>query len=341
MFGTCLETLLRYNKEAELVPFLATSWKEDAEALTVILTLREGVKFHDGTDFNAEAVKWNLDQFLAMERAELQAVESVDAIDDYTVRLNLSGYDEGTLNYLAGHAGYMISPTAFEEHGQEWCENNPVGTGPFKFVSWEKDVSIKFERFDDYWQEGLPYLDGVTWFTMRDPMTAKISFLAGELDVLTMVDPQDAPDIAAAGKVVALTDAPGELEVGFPDGGHDYSAWSNLKVRQAAAYAINRQAIADAMGYGYWTPTNQRAPEGQWYYNPDVVGYPYNPEKARELLAEAGYSDDGFKTTLYVNAVSAYRVLIVTAIQGYFEEIGIDVEIDTMEQSRFHNLAVV
>jgi len=335
----CEETLLTIDEAGTPAPWLVTDWEENPEALTITFHLREGVKFHDGTDFNAAAVKWNLDQFRAANRAELRLVESIDIIDDYTVRLNLSEYDVCILTDVTGYAGFIISPTAFEKYGQEWCENNPVGTGPFKFVSWDKDVSVKFERFDDYWQEGKPYLDRVEFSIIKDPMVLMAAFQAGEVDIVLNTDPKDAADMRAMGKFNIVTCA-GDIRVLFTDSAHEDAPYHDARVRKALTYAIDRQAICDALGYGFWNPIDQFSVPGRWSWNSDVVGYTYDPDKARELLAEAGYPN-GFKTKLYTPTAPAFVKDYMTAIQNNLIDIGIDAEIELIDSARMRHIAVI
>ena len=171
-----IETLFRHDNTGKLTPWLATGIKSNATAKTTILTLRKGVKFHDGTNFNAEAVKWNLDRHLAEKTAAVQKIKSIDVIDDYTVRINLSEWDSTFEGTLAMNTGMMISPTAYEKNGQEWCEKNPVGTGPFEFVSWEKDVRTIYKKFPGYWQKGKPYVDGIEWYIIADHLTRENEF---------------------------------------------------------------------------------------------------------------------------------------------------------------------
>ncbi|GAF82379.1 unnamed protein product, partial [marine sediment metagenome] len=332
-----VETLVRTDEAGTPVPWLAKTWKVDAQAKTITFTLEKGVKFHDGTDFNAEAVKWNLEQYMASPRIELNKVESIDIVDDYTIRLNLSEFDALLLPNLAAAAGLMISPTAYQTYGQEWCATHPLGTGPFKFVSWDRDVSIKFERFDDYWQKGKPYLDGVEWVIIADPMVATASFLAGEQHIATQIEPKDARDLEDSGEFTIAMSVRGGLHAICGDAGNPDSIFANIKVRQAVEHAIDKQAICDTIGYGYWTPVYQAATPASWAYNPDVVGYPYNPEKARQLLTEAGYPN-GFQTTIFTMNTPAHIVSIMTAIQGYLSEVGIDAEMDIMDHGRFYGI---
>jgi len=318
-----IETLIHYDEVGAPMPWLATSWEADAEAKTYTIQLREGVKFHDGTDFNAEACKWNLDLYRATGRSELKTVESIDIIDDYTIRLNLSEFDNLIVTNLGIYPGMMISPAAYEKYGEDWCELHAVGTGPFKLVSIDIDVVMKFERFDDYWQEGKPYLDAIEIYTIADPVVLLAAYLRGDNDIMLALTPKDAADLEASGKQVIAQTASG-TEVACGDGVHPESPYADIKVRQAVVHAIDKQAICDTIGYGYWQPAPRGfARPGGWADNPDVVGYPYNPAKARELLAEAGYPD-GFKT--HLNVVNQPRSLVdaVTAMQGYLADVGVD-----------------
>jgi len=330
IMATSLECLAKWSKEGMLEPWLATSWEYDAKADTLTIHLRKGVKFQDGTDFNAEAVKWNVETYKALEGTTYYAnIESIDVIDDYTVRFNYSKFLETNMMDLWT---MMISPTAFETHGQEWAESHPVGTGAFKFVSWKKGALVKFERFDDYWG-GKPHLDGVEWVNFKEAMVEKASLLAGEIDAYITVSPKDAKELEPTGKFV-LVQAPGDLQFLMTDASNEDSPFSKLKVRQALSYAIDRQAICDAIGHGYWKPAMQYAIPGRWHYNPDVVGYPYNPEKARQLLKEAGYPE-GFETTLNRTIQPPERVTLITAIQGYLADVGIHASINLVEFPQF------
>ena len=151
-----LEVLGRYDEQGIMTPWLAESWDEDASAMTFTIKLRKGVKFHDGTDFNAEAVKWNWQRFIDSKDEAVAAVKSIDIVDTYTIRANLSTWDNYITYNLCNYAGIMVSPTAWETNGSDWGEKNPVGTGPFQFVSWERDQSVKYKKFDGYWQKGKP-----------------------------------------------------------------------------------------------------------------------------------------------------------------------------------------
>jgi peptide/nickel transport system substrate-binding protein len=323
-----LESLAHYDTNGNMIPWLATDWKVDSTAGTVTLSLRKGVKFHDGTDFNAQAVKDNFDIFVTEKREEVGSVKSVDIVDDYTVRVNLSAWDNTFISMLGTLV--MISPTAFKAHDVDWAIANPVGTGPFQFVSWERDVSIKYKKFDGYWQKGKPYLDGIEFLMIADPTVAVASFMRGEVDILAAASPDDYNDLKASSKynVVTLQSGGSQLAGIGGDGSHPDSIFSDLKVRQAISYAIDNDAIADAIFKGQAIGVNQWAIPTNWGYNSQMTGYPYDPDKAKELLTEAGYPD-GFSTTLYGPNWAGTTPLELTAIQGYLGKIGINVQLDT------------
>jgi peptide/nickel transport system substrate-binding protein len=341
---TCVEALGRYDTQGQLHPWLAEAWEQDADAKTITLTLKQGVQFHDGTGFNAEACKWNIEKFINAGRAELAGVSSIDIVDDYTIRINLETWDNTGMIGIAYFAGPQISPAAWESAGatdearDEWCISNPVGTGPFKFVSWEKDVAIKFERFDGYWQEGKPYLDGIEWHIIADPTVAQASFLAKEVDILWSVAPLAAKEIQAAGfDITELKTGLGLVMNGImPNSSDPNSPFAKLEARQAISYALDSQAIIDTQLYGFATATQQwGVPDGHWA-NPDFVGYPYDPAKAKELVTAAGYPDGIETTILCVNSPDS--VAVTTAIQAMLAEGGINAEIDATDNARYRQL---
>ena len=331
-----IETLLHYDKTAKPQPWLATGFKENAEAKTITLTLRRGVKFHDGADFNAEAVKWNLEQCISAKTPGTQKFKSIDVIDDYTVRINLTEWDSTAITGLCGMVGMIISPVACKKNGVEWAEKNLVGTGPFQFVSWEPDVVIKFKKFDGYWQKGKPYLNGIEIIFIADPLTREISFRKGELDVLISLEAKPTATLEKDGYSV-FRQAVGSGGYGLvPDSADPKSPFANLKVRQATAYAIDTELIVKSILLGGAEAINQYAYKAHWGYNPNVIGYPYNPNKAKQLLAEAGYPN-GFKTKITYWNFSDIP-LAIAAVQAYLKAVGIDAELDPADYGRWFQI---
>ena len=333
-----IEPLFRTDKTGKPVPWLAMDEIGDVAAKTLTLPLRKGVKFHDGSDFNAEAVKWNLDQMLAAKRPGTETWKSIDIVDDYTVRINLTQWDNTITGNFTYMTGMIISPTAYKKNGQDWCENHPVGTGPFEFVSWQKDARTVYKKFPGYWQKGKPYLDGIEWTPMADQLTRQFSLRKGEIDLAIGIARKDLASMEKEGYVVSRTRIGSGAYVLIPDSANPNSPFADIRVRQAVGYAIDTEAIVKGILYGEAEPTNQYAYKGHWGYNPSVIGYPYNPAKAKQLLAEAGYTN-GFKTKiLYVT--SADTDLLYTAVQGYLKAVGIDVELDPATTARHTQISL-
>jgi peptide/nickel transport system substrate-binding protein len=329
-----VETLLNLDEVGNPIPWLATGWMIAKDGKSITFTLRKGVKFHDGTDFNAEAVKYVLELFRNGPKAELKAVSSIDVIDDYTVRLNLSEFQNHILNSLTVTAGLMVSPTALKTHDKAWAMLNPVGTGPFKLVRHERDTRLTYEKFPGYWQKGKPYLSGVEFIFIADPVTALMSFKAGEGDVFIRVDPKDSIDLQATGKYTI-----GKVPIGIfglaPDGGNPRSPFADIRVRRAVEHAINKVQITKELFYGVWDAATQAADPGGVTYNPTIKGYPYNPKKARELLTQAGYPE-GFKTKILYRPLDSQNYMV--SIQKYLKDVGIDAELETVTPAKFSQI---
>ena len=171
----CLESLTAMDKKGRFIPTkLCTAWELSPDGKVITLTLRRGVKFHDGTEFNAAAVKWNLEKAMEKKRSETATFTSVEVVDNFTVRINVKYFRNNTILRLP----MMISPTAVEKNGIEWAKVNPVGTGPFKFVKYERGNRLTFTKWEGYWEKGKPYLDGMEFIFIRDPMTQQAAMQA-------------------------------------------------------------------------------------------------------------------------------------------------------------------
>jgi peptide/nickel transport system substrate-binding protein len=320
-----LEGLLREDAQGNYHPWLATSWDIDQVNNTITVFLRKGVKFHDGTDFNAEASKFVIDRSIAEKMA--RGFNSVDVIDEHTIRINTEPYQNNFLNTLASSPCNPVSPTAYKTMGEEKAKWNPVGTGAFKFVSFERGDKLTFTKWDRYWQKGRPYLDGVEYLFIRDPMTQQAAMRARgaeKVHVLSVTAGEQAAMMKAQGfEVLSWPIGPISL---IPDSKNANSPLSKRKVRQAISYAIDREAICKARGFGYWQPANQIPSPGNLGYVKDMEFGQYNPEKAKKLLAEAGYPN-GFKITIHVMPAMVDRDAMV-AVQRFLGELGIQVELE-------------
>jgi ABC-type transport system substrate-binding protein len=326
------ELLIRTDENEKLFPWLAESWKISPDSKSITFYLRKGVKFHDGTDFNAEAVKYNLEQVLAANIAGssvLKKISSYDIIDPYTIRLNLTAFDYTLLVRLGQSViGMMASPTAMQT--KKTPEERAVGTGPFKFDSWSRDGFVKGVKNPNYWQKGKPYLDSITYKAITDVTVAIMSFKAGELDLEQNIDPVDAKQLQKDGYKVEQSGVTW-LHSLIPDGANPKSPFADIRVRQALEYAIDKKTHAEGVGMGAYTPLYQVAMPKDLYYDPSLQPREYNPAKAKQLLAEAGYPG-GFKTKLVTDV--RVRKDSLQAIQTYLKEVGIEVETDIADVAR-------
>ena len=321
-----MEPLLRGKIDGSQEPFLAESWDIDTKEPSITFHLRKGVKFHDGTDFNAQAVKWNLDKTASQGSTNIGSTtnwKSVDIVDDYTVKITLKTWQNTATNPFSNSIVFMSSPTAFETKGQEWSNWNMVGTGAFLQKEFQRDVKMTYTRNNNYWDPGKPYLDGIDYLFVPDAMTAEALFKSGGGDIL-----QSYSDLMTSRMVQAgynIISIPGMGSSLIPDSKNPESPWSNVKVRLAAEYAIDKEAIAKAFGYGSWEVLTQAFPKSSPAYDPALEPRKYDVAKAKQLLAEAGYPN-GLKTNMYVSPFGT-SADIVGAIQAYLKTVGITVEL--------------
>jgi len=323
-----IESLVRVKNGGVVVPLLATAWEIAPDGKSVTLTLRKGVKFHDGTDFNAAAVKWNLDK--QIEAGKARDWESVDVIDDYTVRINITGYKNTILTGLGAGAAMIISPTAVEENGLDWARWHPVGTGPFKFVEYERDARLVYERNENYWQEGLPYLDGIEFIVIADEMVRSIAFQKGDIHSLR-ASGLTAQELQNMG-FDYVTRSGGTFLL-IPDSKNAESPFAHRKVRLAVSHAIDRESLVQALGYGFSRPAYQVYPGFIETAIPDLDIHQFDQELARQLLTEAGYPG-GFETTIH----AFIRVVpkdFISAIVYMLGEVGIVVTPDFPEAGKY------
>ena len=325
-----LESLLRQYYDGRIEPWLAESWKIAPDKSSVTFKLRRGVKFHDGTDFNAEAVKFNLEAMKTGKRPGTEDWAVIEVVDDYTLKITLAKYTNVLLTRFCGGGGVQVSPTAFKTKGIEWARWNPVGTGSYEFVSFERDVRTKYKRFDGYWQKGKPYLDGVEYLYIKDPMTQAAAMQAGEAQVLNTETGKMAADLKAAGLNVITADT--GTVVLIPDSVNADSPLSNPKVREAVEYAIDKEAIAKAKSYGFWGAAYQLPNVGTMAYIKNFQGRRYNVAKAKQLLKEAGYPQ-GFKTRIIPHFAIDKDIMVI--IQGYLAKAGIAAEVEIVDQGKY------
>jgi peptide/nickel transport system substrate-binding protein len=324
----CVEALISYTKEGLPVPKLALSWVVDPNGKFVTFKLRQGVKFSDGTDFNADAVKYNVDLELKLRPGELPGVASTTVVDPYTITLNLDYFSNNLWDRLGSRA--LISSPTWLAKGEENAKFHPVGTGPFIFQEWKRDAYIKYTRNPNYWQPGKPYLDGYQIIFVANAMTASATLRSGAADTWGNPAFKEASDLVKMGYV--SSSLPGLVMGLAPDTKNAGNKFADVKVRQAIEYAIDRPALVSTLGYGYLTPRTQFSPPGYLGYI-DSLNRKYDPAKAKQLLTEAGLPN-GFKTTIVADGEFVDRNMMA-AIQGYLGAVSINVTIDFADPGRY------
>ncbi len=325
------ESLFRPNASGTVDPWLLASYEADPEAPAYIFHVRRDVTFSDGTRLDASVVKWNIDHYLKVGSkrvALLGSIKSVDVVDPYTLRINLSTWSSIIPTAFSRECGYMFSQTHYERYGDAYCQENPVGTGPFVLQQWTRNVSKLFVRNTRYWG-GPVQLDAVSYTIYNDPVVGQAALIAGEIDVFAGMEMTGLHPLAERGFVVkteALKDHASLLvfnslnRQGTDPTGH-------LLVRQAISHAIDRKALVGAAYLGYASVSNQFG-VGDHYYNSGVNGYSYDPAKAKSMLAEAGYPQ-GFSTQIGA-AASVANKTVLAIIQANLAAVGINARIQLL-----------
>ena len=345
------------------IPGLATSWEATEDGLEWTFSLQEGVTFHDGTPFNADAVVFNFERWWDTDNpynlgadqfgywdymfqgfkgetlddgSPKSVLGGIEKVDDMTVKLILTRPNASLLNTLTMENFRFASPTAIEEQGDIYAtaEGLAVGTGPFKVDEWVKEDHLTLARNDDYWGE-LPTLDKIVYRVIPDTTAAFLALQAGDIDMQSMW--------AVASDDIAVAESDPNLKVaynpafnvGYLGFNHGKEWLQNLNVRMAIAHAIDKQAIVDALYAGDAVTASQFQPQALWGYNNDIVDYPYDPELAAEFLQAA--VDEGVvipdPVIFYVMPVSRayYPAPQQTGelMQAQLAEIGINAEIQS------------
>ncbi len=330
------ERLVYWDEKGGYVPNLLESWKMDTGNKTITFRIRKGVQFTDGSPFDAASLKENLEFNLNSKRiADGEFIKSIDIIDKDTVRLNCTELTSASmLNYAFNLQ--VVSVPAIKKNGKDWAMKSGIGTGPFKLVEFKGDTDLKYTRNDNYWRKGTPYLDAMQWDLVTDPVTASMKMEAKEMDVWA-----DVPNVKLAldlqQKGMKINWGPGMLYALLPNTNkprNPNSPLLNKKVREAMEYAIDRPALAKAIGFGQYEALTQIVPSFSPAYIPGFNPRPYSPEKAKQLLTEAGYPN-GFEIKMIANGAEAQAKDAATAIQAYLGAVGIKVNIDLADFGRY------
>lgn len=326
-----MESLLAVTDDRDHEGVLAKAWEEDVENLTLTFWLQEGVKFHDGSEMTADVVKWNY-EFL-MEKGALRYadfIDSIEVIDTYTLVFHLNDWH----NQIVPEWGVrqIFSREAMEKHGEAWTHDHVVGTGPFYLENYTRDVGTTWIKFDQYWQEGYPYLDRIEIYYIPEQSTAAAMMEAGEADIWLGADGLNTKRLMEKGFVYQTGWAGAQTHL-IPNTADPNSPFLDKRVREAVEYAIDKQAIVDALGYGFSETIDTIAPRGEW--GGDRQFRHYDPEKAKQLLIEAGYPE-GLEISLIAQAGAGGRNEMAEALANYLEKVGFKVNIDIADAGRYY-----
>lgn len=335
-------SLVWVNDAGKVVPALAESWDVSEDGTAYTFHLRQDVTFHNGEPFSADAVafSWERGSRPEMQWSDRwQRAQSVEKIDEYTVRVTTDAPDPLLLKVMAQQWA-MVPPKYIEEVGEQGFTEHPVGTGPFMFEEWTKGDRIVYKANPNYWEEGLPKVETLIFRPIPESATRVAAIQTGEVDIVTRLSAEEAQ---------SLLGLPNVKVIRYPIDRVFYIAFNNLTtgvdqptedplVRQAMNYAVDRQAIIDALFGGYAKLATGLIASPDLGYDEDLAPYPYDPEKARELLAEAGYPD-GFEMD-FACPSGAYTNFeqVCEAVAGYLDDVGIKTSLEFMESSRYWDL---
>lgn len=327
------------SPDLKLQPGLATKWTALNNNKTLRFTLRKNVKFHNGEPFNAAAVKFTFDRLLGPEgkkgpqQANYNAIKEIKVVDPYTVDFILSQADPVLLTKLAGYGAMIVPPKYLKEKGEDYFNTHPVGTGPFKFVSYKNGESLKLQAFKEYWG-GAPKVDNLTYRFIEEPSTRVAELQAGRVDIAQGIPVSQAETVKKNNKLVLqAVDSPTAMSLRFNT---SKAPTDNLKVRQALNYAVDREAIIKSILQGYGTPIASLQGAKSFGYDPNLKPYAYDPTKAKQLLQEAGVKPG---TTIGIDFVGTDAVFreVAQAVAGFFQAVGLKPELKTYETNTFYS----
>src|SRR5690349_4380060 len=337
-----VETLVTFPDEStQIVPGLAESWTIAKDGLKYTFKLRRGVSFHDGTPFDAEAVKFSIERQIVAEHPFNKLgkypfanyffgnVKAVEVLDPHTVEFVLKEPRASFLAVLTAGAASIVSPTAVKKLGADY-PNSPVGTGPFKFVAWDRGQRVVLEKNAQYWKHPVK-VERVIFRPIVEDQARLTELLTGAVDLIVGTPPDFVAQLEANPKVTLLKQV--GAHVWYLGINNQKKPFDDKRVRQALNYAVNKDAIVRDVLKGTGSLSRGPVLPNTWGADPALKAYPYDPERAKKLLAEAGYAS-GFSTTLWVPESGSGMqspVAMSTVIQSNLKAVGVNVTLQTME----------
>jgi peptide/nickel transport system substrate-binding protein len=334
VYHNIYEPLVTLDTKLGIKPGLAESWSQP-DPKTLVFKLRRGVKFHDGTDFNAEAAKFNFERMKtepkSVRKGEVANIDTVEVVDSHTLKVNLKKPDAALLATLTDRAGMMVSPKVVQERGVELGRNaKGAGTGPFEFVEWVRDSHLVIKRHDGYWnKQGGPYLDRVRYRPIPDDIVKLHSLQSGEIDVMDYVQPRDVAAVKADKNVVvvdvpSLADFAYQLNTTRPP--------FNVKaLRQAVAYALDVEQIVKGVWLNVGVAANGPIPPTSWAYDKSIAPIKRDLARAKAKLAEGG-QPNGFTFTLTTNNIPI-NIQEAEVMQAQLAEAGITAKVKLVDSA--------
>lgn len=322
------DPLVRTNEQGELESALAVSW-EAVEPTRWRFHLRTDVTFSNGEPFDAESAAQVLSWLMRPENrglivaSEVQGIAGLDVVDAQTLDIITKAPDAILPKRLT--AVQMVAPQALADMGMDEFARQPSGTGPFKVMSWNDGGRAVAAAHTESWR--LPRIDGIHYYQIPDETTLVQALQSGQVDLTTTLTPDAAFDMDGNGFYVSVSDTAQVLGMAFNLEGSDAAALQDTRVRQALNLAVDRQSISDIVLKGTMRPAGQPGTPLTFGYDPDLPPFPYDPERARELLTEAGYGDGLNLSAQAVTAGNANVSLIFQLVQQYVREIGVDLEL--------------
>lgn len=349
------DTLVNYDygkQNTSVVPNLATSWTITNSGKTYTFKLRKGVKFQDGTAFNAQAVVSNFDRWMNGKASGKFAyfpsmfggykgdpglvIKSVTAADDNTVVFTLNRSSAPFLKNLAMSPFAIASPAAIKKYGNNYGTTAAVGTGAYVFKSWKKNDTITLTKNKNYWKNGLPKLDSIVFKVIPDNSARLNALKNGEIDLMDGVNPSDINGLKGNNQLQVYYRPP--MNIAYLGFNVTMKPFNNPKVRQALNMAVDKQALNKAFYNGTAQPATNPMPPSFLGFNKNVKDYSFNLSAAKKLLAQAGYPN-GFSTTLYTMSnprdYMPEPAKTAEALQSNFGKIGVKVNIVTVEWSSY------
>lgn len=324
--GQIYDSLVKQDLDMNIIPGLAESWTQ-IDDTTTEFKLRKGVKFHNGEELTADDVKFTLDRMKNSPAVAhiIGAVESVEVVDDNTVRIKTAKPFGALLSHLAHTATSILNREAVEKAGGSYGQH-PVGTGPYKFVDWQAGDRITLQANPDYFMGKAP-TEKVVFRSIVEGTNRTIGLETGEVDIAYDLEPIDKMMVEGNDSLDFVEEP--SLSMTYLGFNVKKEPLNNKKVRQAVAYAVNVQDIIDAAYQGSATKANSPIGPKVFGYNPNAKSYEYNPEKAKELLKEAGFPN-GVKLKIWINDNPTRRDIAVI-LQDQLKQVGIDATIEMLE----------